>query len=71
MLTEKAQLVSPLPEKVDTIVSVVSQSDDGHEQHNPALQVTADHRIEMVDAPIAELTKETVLLHVKATGVCG
>lgn len=38
---------------------------------NPSLQVTIDHRIKIVDAPIQEPGKGEVLLHIKATGICG
>lgn len=40
-------------------------------QNNPALTVTADHQIKMVDAPIREPAADEVLIHVKCTGVCG
>ncbi|OJD35933.1 alcohol dehydrogenase [Diplodia corticola] len=38
---------------------------------NPSLKVTADHRIEMEEAPIPEPGPGEVLIHIKATGVCG
>ncbi|KAJ9144572.1 GroES-like protein [Pleurostoma richardsiae] len=38
---------------------------------NPSLQVTADHRIKMVEAPVQEPGPGQALIHVKATGVCG
>lgn len=38
---------------------------------NPSLQVTADHQIKMVSAPILKPGPDEVLLHVKATGICG
>ncbi|KAL4871436.1 hypothetical protein BDV12DRAFT_206553 [Aspergillus spectabilis] len=38
---------------------------------NPSLQVTADHQIKLVEAPINSPAKGEVLLHIKATGVCG
>lgn len=38
---------------------------------NPSLQVTADHNIKQVEAPVHEPKEGEVLLHVKATGVCG
>lgn len=38
---------------------------------NPSLQVTADHQIKMVEAPVEEPGPGEVLLHIKATGVCG
>lgn len=41
------------------------------EIENPSLQVTADHQIKMVSAPILKPGPSEVLLHVKATGICG
>ncbi|KAK7957873.1 hypothetical protein PG988_012721 [Apiospora saccharicola] len=38
---------------------------------NPSLQVTADHEIKMVEAPVEEPGPGDVLLHIKATGICG
>lgn len=38
---------------------------------NPSLQATADHRLKMVEAPVPEPGHGEVLLHVKATGICG
>ncbi|KAI1496995.1 alcohol dehydrogenase [Biscogniauxia marginata] len=38
---------------------------------NPSLQVTADHRVKIVEAPVLEPGHGQVLLHIKATGVCG
>ncbi|KEZ39570.1 L-arabinitol 4-dehydrogenase [Scedosporium apiospermum] len=38
---------------------------------NPSLQVTADHRIKIVDAPVRSAGPGEVLLHIKATGICG
>ncbi|KAK8033718.1 hypothetical protein PG991_003116 [Apiospora marii] len=38
---------------------------------NPSLQVTADHQIKMVEAPVGEPGPGHVLLHIKATGICG
>ncbi|KAL2801996.1 chaperonin 10-like protein [Aspergillus granulosus] len=38
---------------------------------NPSLQITADHQIKLVEAPVHEPGKGEVLLHVKATGICG
>ncbi|KAH7112022.1 chaperonin 10-like protein [Dactylonectria macrodidyma] len=38
---------------------------------NPCLVVTADHRIKMEEAPIPELGVGEVLLHIRATGICG
>ncbi|KAI6482764.1 hypothetical protein MCOR18_004468 [Pyricularia oryzae] len=38
---------------------------------NPSLQVTADHQLKQVEAPILSPGPGEVLLHVKCTGVCG
>lgn len=38
---------------------------------NPSLQVTADHRLKQVDAPVYSPKKGEVLLQIKATGICG
>ncbi|KAJ5090956.1 hypothetical protein N7532_009640 [Penicillium argentinense] len=38
---------------------------------NPSLQVTADHNLKSVDAPVYAPGHGEVLLHVKATGICG
>ncbi|KAF9732754.1 hypothetical protein PMIN06_007074 [Paraphaeosphaeria minitans] len=38
---------------------------------NPSLQVTADHNLKQVEAPVYAPGIGEVLLHIKATGVCG
>lgn len=38
---------------------------------NPSLQVTADHNLKAVDAPVYAPKAGEVLVHVKATGICG
>ncbi|TLD03239.1 uncharacterized protein PgNI_12418 [Pyricularia grisea] len=38
---------------------------------NPSLQVTADHQLKQVEAPILSPGPGEVLVHVKCTGVCG
>ena len=38
---------------------------------NPSLQVTADHNLKQVGAPVYAPGVGEVLLHIKATGVCG
>ncbi|KAL2208957.1 GroES-like protein [Sarocladium strictum] len=38
---------------------------------NPSLQVTADHQLKAVEAPVFAPKAGEVLLHIKATGVCG
>lgn len=38
---------------------------------NPSLQVTADHRLKSVEAPVYAPGQGEVLVHIKATGICG
>lgn len=38
---------------------------------NPSLQVTADHKLKQENAPVYAPNRGEVLLHIKATGVCG
>lgn len=38
---------------------------------NPSLLVTADHKLKQEEAPVYAPAKGEVLLHIKATGVCG
>ncbi|RHZ60778.1 hypothetical protein CDV55_105417 [Aspergillus turcosus] len=38
---------------------------------NPSLQVTADHQIKLVEAPVYAPRRGEVLLQIKATGICG
>lgn len=38
---------------------------------NPSLQVTADHNLKQENAPVYAPNRGEVLLHIKATGVCG
>lgn len=38
---------------------------------NPSLQATADHNIKLVEAPVLRPERGEVLLHIKATGICG
>lgn len=38
---------------------------------NPSLQVTADHSIKLVQAPVRLPSNDEVLIHVKCTGICG
>ena len=53
-------------------VTCIEHSDiDLSQSINPSLQVTADHRIKMVDAPVYRPARGEVLLHIKATGICG
>lgn len=38
---------------------------------NPSLQITADHNVKQVEAPVYQPGRTDVLLHIKATGICG
>lgn len=38
---------------------------------NPCLVTTADHELKQVEYPVHEPKAGEVLLHIKATGVCG
>lgn len=38
---------------------------------NPSLQVTADHKLKVVEAPVNVPGHGEVLVHIKATGICG
>jgi L-iditol 2-dehydrogenase len=38
---------------------------------NPSLQVTVDHSLKQQEAPIYAPAQGEILLHIKATGVCG
>lgn len=38
---------------------------------NPSLQVTADHQLKLVDAPVHTPKPGEALVHIKATGICG
>jgi L-iditol 2-dehydrogenase len=38
---------------------------------NPSLMVTADHNLKVEEAPVYAPGKGEVLLHIRATGVCG
>ncbi|KAJ5923798.1 hypothetical protein N7466_007985 [Penicillium verhagenii] len=38
---------------------------------NPSLQVTADHKLKSVDAPVYAPCPGEALVHIKATGICG
>jgi L-iditol 2-dehydrogenase len=44
---------------------------DWTQVENPSLQVTASHTIKMLEAPILRPGTGEVLLHIKATGICG
>ena len=51
-----------VPSKPDTIATPLP---------NPSLQVTADHQLKQVDAPVYAPKRGEVLLQIKATGICG
>ena len=38
---------------------------------NPSIQVTPDQQLKQVEAPIETLKRGQVLVHIKATGICG
>lgn len=38
---------------------------------NPSLQITADHQLKQIDAPVYAPRRGEVLLQIKATGICG
>jgi L-iditol 2-dehydrogenase len=38
---------------------------------NPSLQVTADHKLKAVEAPVYAPRAGEALVHIKATGICG
>jgi L-iditol 2-dehydrogenase len=49
----------------------VTEVDTPSKVDNPSVQVTADHTIRMVEAPILKPGPADVLLHIKVTGICG
>jgi hypothetical protein len=68
-------MVSALPVK-----EAIGRSDDKHSiiippetlpLPNPSLQITADHNLKQVEAPVYQPGRGEVLLHIKATGICG
>lgn len=38
---------------------------------NPSLQVTPDHQLKQTEAPVLSPLNGEVLVHIKATGICG
>lgn len=38
---------------------------------NPSIQVTPHHHLKVVEAPVYAPGRGEVLLHIKATGICG
>lgn len=57
----------PRPPTARAVASAFS----GSNMKNPSLAVTADGHIKLQDAPVSEPGPDEVLLHVRATGVCG
>ena len=55
--------VTPIPKPENSVISSPLP--------NPSLQVTADHQLKAVEAPVYSPREGEVLLHIKATGVCG
>lgn len=63
----------PSPEEIKLQLNGTAPSNDVIEAPlpNPSLQVTADHNLKTVDAPVFAPKAGEVLLHIKATGICG
>jgi hypothetical protein len=71
-------MVSSLPTESNSeevITSTKSPSNDPQiiqtSFPNPSLQVTADHQLKVVEAPVYAPRRGEVLLQIKATGICG
>jgi len=58
-------------EHIEATNGIHTNNDAPTSDHNPSLQVTADHTIKMVEAPVQEPGRGDVLIHVKTTGICG
>jgi L-iditol 2-dehydrogenase len=56
--------VAVAPKPLDKTVIKASHS-------NPSLQVTADHQLKSIEAPVYAPGRGEVLVHIKATGICG
>lgn len=56
---------------VPTAKSVVNGNEIESLRPNPSLQVTADHQLKQTEAPVLSPLKGEVLVHIKATGICG
>jgi hypothetical protein len=69
------QKLNPIREKSSACLSDITEIKQNdlrvHQAKNPSLQVTQDHKIKMVDAPVPTPGPGEVLLHIKATGICG
>jgi L-iditol 2-dehydrogenase len=44
---------------------------NGTHLENPSLQVTADHKIKIASSPITRPSRGQILVHIRATGICG
>ncbi len=66
--TKSGSVLSCCVTEIDVASSTVEEMSRAK---NPSLQVTQDHSIKMVEAPILKPGSKDVLLHVKATGICG
>jgi len=60
-----------LTEHIEATNGIHANGEAATSSQNPSLQVTADHTIKMVEAPIQEPGRGDVLIHVKTTGICG
>ncbi|RJE22738.1 Dehydrogenase [Aspergillus sclerotialis] len=56
---------------ITTMKSATDENEVEPLKSNPSLQVTADHQLKQVEAPIISPGKGEALLHIKATGICG
>ena len=59
----KLKLANSASQQTDTIIQAPLP--------NPSLQVTADHQLKAIEAPVYAPKAGEVLLHIKCTGVCG
>jgi len=58
-------------QKPQSVVTKTTNGLSNGTRKNPSLQVTAEHTIKLVDAPVQAPGPGEVLLHVKCTGICG
>lgn len=62
------------PQESTSPITTIKPTDENEVeplQSNPSLQVTADHQLKQVEAPIMIPGKGEALVHIKATGICG
>ncbi|PVH89311.1 GroES-like protein [Cadophora sp. DSE1049] len=74
-------IVDTTPETLETQAKSISHINNNSDENafqvkspqlsNPSLQVTAEKTIKLVEAPIRKPQFGEVLLHIKATGICG